>query len=414
MLTAGTPQGPAVPGWVAPVTLQQLVDAAVINSGGPTPRRYNQVPLWVSESGNAETLLAALDQDLTTPESAQIGLLRSQDVDRLVSPNPGIYKWGLFALEENLGTAPATPLAARLIANTGAALSGSAMMFGDNVQGHALELTVGARQSEATVNMTIGEALLTNIIPTKRGSRFVNGMPLKGAGIPAGAKIGVVTARPGSPTQFTMVQADGVTPALATANGVAVAITAQPVGTLETIAGLITGAYGTVDGGGNPAGAGLQFSSYNDYSRLLYGLNFGASSLLATGKAMRLASLTAARALSVESSALDEGVAFSNTAFANAGLYFGPGVSGQYGLRFSSDGAYSIAAVYLPGQSIGTDTSVGLKLTTNVNQKWAAHGRTPVAIATISGSRGAATVAVLQSLLTALHAKGIITDSTTA
>lgn len=57
-------------------------------------------------------------------------------------------------------------------------------------------------------------------------------------------------------------------------------------------------------------------------------------------------------------------------------------------------------------------TTTGTKIGTSTSQKWAAHGATPIAQQTVTGSRAAN--AALADLLTKLAAKGIIADGTSA
>jgi hypothetical protein len=67
------------------LTLKPPDDA---NDPTTTPRRYVQA-VYVLEDDVSP--LTALDDDLTTPESAKLLVSRYGEADRLVSPDPGVY-----------------------------------------------------------------------------------------------------------------------------------------------------------------------------------------------------------------------------------------------------------------------------------------------------------------------------------
>jgi hypothetical protein len=253
---------------------------------------------------------ADLDVDLTTPQSNQIFSAREDDLDRLVSPNPGRYNWGIFAIEINMGNAPITAVAGRARGHTVYTVSSSGRAYGFDAAIHGFEITSGFHPSEATVQTQVDSRVLTDILVTQKGSRFEAGMPISGTGIPGGALIESVTGRPGAPTSITMSVA-------ATATAV-VPIKAQAFGALDGIGALITGNCGTSDP--NKLGAALQVQGQNEASRWQYGINIGASGLQATGTAFRLASATANRGLSIESSNLADAIIVSGGTITNAAI----------------------------------------------------------------------------------------------
>jgi hypothetical protein len=254
---------------------------------------------------------ADLDVDLTTPESNRIFSAREDDLDRLISPNPGRYNWGLFAYELNTGNAPVTAVAGRARGQTVYTVSSSGRAYGFDAAIHGFEVTGGFHPSEATVRTTLDSPLLYDIVIEAKGSRFEAGMPISGTGIPLGATIESVEGRPGAPTSITLSVA-------ATASGV-VAVKAQAFGALDGIGVLITGNCGTSDP--NKLNAALQVQGQNEASRWLYGINIGASALQTTaGVAFRLASATAKRGLSIESSNLEDAIVVTGGTMSNSAI----------------------------------------------------------------------------------------------
>jgi hypothetical protein len=118
----------------------------------------------------------------------------------------------------------------------------------------------------------------------------------------------------------------------------------------------------------------------------------------------------------------------SNAAFAGASQWTaGLGVAADvdYGVRLSPACTAVTAGIQLAGTvtsgvgidmgtglNIKTDTGTGMKIGTATNEKIAFHNSTPVVQATVTGSRGGN--AALASLLTALAAKGLIADGSSA
>lgn len=315
-----------------------------------------------------------LDVDLTTPQSHMALWSRHDDEDRDPGPSPLVYNWGIGVNEVQEGTKPVTCLFGTGRGHTINAIHGRARVYGVNPQAHALETTTGAFQSEATAVWTVGSNELTGIVVTEKGSRFEATMPLGGA-IPVapGTTIVSIEGRPGAPSKIIMSN-----PASASGAG---AITADPVN--QEVIGWLATANGV--GSANSAAMQPQGQGVIGWGRII---NIGASALRSDGTGIRFALAKAFRGLSFESN------------------YF------------------SDAAIYLPGQKLVdgvTDTpgkiktdAVGFMLATTINERWAAHGRTPQPLQSVTGSRGGATVAVLQTLLTRLDAKGIVSDATTA
>jgi hypothetical protein len=134
---------------------------------------------------------------------------------------------------------------------------------------------------------------------------------------------------------------------------------------------------------------GIQLQSYNsDDSRFLRGINFGSSSLRASGTGIRFASVTADRGVSFESATFDEAIAIAGGSYANAilfstGTYTGSaismsGITAANGINFASSSSFSSAAILLSGQNIATDTTTGMKIGTGTSQKIGFFNATPI------------------------------------
>ncbi len=193
-------------------------------------------------------------------------------------------------------------------------------------------------------------------------------------------------------------------------------------GTTQTIGLLLTGSGdGGADGNGNQDGRAIQIAGYGNAS-YFYGINIGASGIRSDGAAFRLSSLNAQRGLTIESCTLNQAVYISGGSYANMASFTSFTASGSMinisavtatnGINFASNNVFSGAALSLQGQNIATDNTIGMQIATSTTQKIAFHGSTPVAKQTVTGSRGGN--AALASLLTALDAKGLITNSSSA
>lgn len=345
-----------------------------------------------------------LDVNLTTPESLQILAARYDDLDRLVSPNPGVYNWGSGAYEVNLGTAPVTAVFARARGNTVYTVSSSGRAYGAAPEIHGFEITVGLFASVATVTTTIGSNVLTNVAVTQdgKGSRFENGMAISGTGIPVGTTIINVTGRPGSPTSIALS-------ANATASASGVTVTAQPGSTsTESIGMLVTGNGGTADGGGNPTGIAIQIQAQNTDSGFYRGLSMGASSLRPDGIGVRLFSHTADVGISMESANYTNALKLSGVTTTGSVISFST-VTGTIGLNFASSNSFSTAAIVLAGQDIATDTTTGMKIATVSTQKIGFYGKTPIVRPSlaVAATDAATTQTLANSLRSALINLGL-------
>lgn len=292
--------------------VEATIGGAVRHAGAEDP--VNTQKVYISESGDAPALITALDVDLTTPDNVQFFVGRKETLDRLVSPDPGNYNWGIFAYEVNAGTAPVTPLAARGRGETVYTISSSGRAYGADPEIHGIEITAGIHPSEATVTTANGSSTLTPVAVTQDGSRFEAGMTITGTGIPAATTILSVAGAAGAPTSITMS-------ANATASASGIAVLAESATTTgEAIGLLVTGNAGS-SANIDHMDAAIQVQSQQSAGRWLYAVNVGASGLHQTnGVAFRLASATASRGLSIESCTLADAIVVSGGSMSNAAI----------------------------------------------------------------------------------------------
>lgn len=347
--------------------IQGLPD--LIDTVGDLEELLGQTPETRSGASSTvtnEQALADLDLNLTTPERARLFVQRYSDDDK--TGNPGLYNWVAIFQETATGSAPVTAVLGRVRAESPSVANFSGRGFGNAPQAHALETIIGLFASVATVQANGTDTLqVTGIARDDLGSRFIVGMNADvvgtGISVPGGTTILEVTGRPGNPSSVRLSNP------VSGPSGTAI-LTATPTGAFDKIANLATG------NGLDVGGIGYQVQSQGA-GAFDTGYGIGASGLRSVGKGFKVALANAARAVSVESSALAEGLVFATTSFSNAGIYFAPSVTGQYGIRFSSDGVYSIGAIYLPGQNIVTDTTTGMILWTSAAQRGGFFGRMP-------------------------------------
>jgi hypothetical protein len=329
--TAGIPTGPGVPAWDPPAPWQDYLDAALLDTTGPTDgdrnvnsgRSYRIYDIDEDVFGTSVDPEADLNVDLTTPERSGLLMARYSALNRLVSPDPGNYNWLAFFYGVGVGTAPVTPLAARARGETVYTISSSGRAYGLSPEIHGIEITAGIHPSQATVATTNGSPTLSSIVPTQKGSRFEAGMAISGTGIPGGTTILSIAGDPWAPTSITLS-------ANATATATGVAALAETTGALaEGIGLLITGNSGSSTVA-DLMDAAIQVQSQQDVGRWKYGVNQGASALHQTeGIAYRLASATAKRGLSIESCTLEDAILVTGGSMSNAAIR----VSGDFPIK---------------------------------------------------------------------------------
>jgi hypothetical protein len=340
--------------------------------------------IWISEDGDDP--LPTLDTDLTTPESAQFLVSRYCAVDRLVSPDPGIYKWGVFAYQVNTGTAPVTALAGRARGHSVYTISSSGRAYGVDSQIHGVEITTGVFESTATATRTNGSPTLTGITPDEEGMRFEATMPITGTGIPGATTILSVEGDAGAPDSITLS-------ANATSTGSGT-VTCSPVNP-EQIGLLIT-----ANGEGDDTSAAIQVQAYDTDASYARVLNVSASGIRSDGRVIRFASATAERGISMESCTLTNGIVFSSGNYSGSGISFSS-LTTPIGINFASSNTFSTSAVHFAGQNISADTTTGMKILTNSTQKLGFYGSTPVVRPSVNAA--ATDAATTQSLANSLR-----------
>lgn len=347
----------------------------------------NAKGFYISETGHdAAALITELDSSLTTPESLQGFIAGIYDEDRLVSPDPGIYKWGMGVFLVNTGTAPMTAFMARGYGHDWFGINSSGQLFGQNPQGHAYEAQIGMAPSQLTATTTNANATVTVSSVDRRGSRVEAGMLVVGANIPASTFVGVVTGRPGAPTSFTLVQADLTTPQLATGSGSTALSIYNTNTSADTVSFLASGNYGDANGNGNPNGSAFRLQSQGTGNGFKMGLSVGSTGLRSDGILVRSLGATGERVVSVEGGAYTDGVVFSSVALGDSAFEISSGVTLDSIVKIAASVQPTTAALVLPSQKISTDSALGLIIVTSATHKLGFFGRTAQVRPTVNGA----------------------------
>lgn len=234
-----------------------------------------------------------------------------------------------------------------------------------------------------------------------------------GSGTGATVTANMIVGGFGNPSSITIS-------ANATGTGSNIVVTVLSSEDTQNIGLLVTGSGdGGTDGSGNKNGRGIQFQSYGS-AAFYYGINFGPSALRADGVGIRFASGSAERGISFESYDATQAFRVSGGSLTNIFQVSGATCSGSaisfstttatIGLSFLSSNTFAIAALYLDGQNIATDTTTGMQIATSSTQKLGFYGKTPIArpAAIPDATDAASTQARLNDLLAVMRNLGLI------
>lgn len=184
---------------------------------------------------------------------------------------------------------------------------------------------------------------------------------------------------------------------------------------------LVTGSGdGSPDQTGNQNGRGIALQAYGT-AQFRYGMTIGQSALRPTdGVGIGFVSSPGDKGIEFTSCTMNYAFRINGGTWANsliefnaltatsAGISFS-NVTAQFGIRFTSSNAFTNGALYLQGQTIDTDTVLGMRIGGGATRKLGFWGATPVARpAAIPNAAAGTEVATINAILAALRTAGII------